>query len=74
MTKVTAPLLTLNFTTLNWMSQLIISTVNSVQDMLVHLGFDNSVNSDGVNEQPNNVHTDVRMECIMPKVGQTVAI
>jgi len=68
MTKVTAPLLTLNFTTLNWMSQLIISTVNSVQDMLVHLGFDNSVNSDGVNEQPNNVHTDVRMECIMPKV------
>ena len=73
MTKVTAPLLTLNFTTLNWMSQLIISTVNSVQDMLVHLGFDNSVNSEGVNEQPN-VHTDVRMECIMPKVGQTVAI
>jgi len=65
MMKITAPLLTVNFTTLNWLSQLIISTVNSVQDMLTHLGFDASVDA---NKEQTNVHTDIRLECIMPKV------
>ena len=66
MMKITAPLLTVNFTTLNWLSQLIISTVNSVQDMLTHLGFDASVDA---NKEQTNVHTDIRLECIMPKVS-----